>query len=158
MLVHPPSPSSVGLKGCRRSGFWVSFLIRNSLCQTMSLKSWVPVRPRYSPYDFSGTTVSGAISSTWWREQLLLHLSCMLSRHGGVCGREGPLAPGTAGGQIAAYGLPVNGFSERRDSLWRLTETYSSQFHNVLLTSYGIYLRISPPFRDPSLLGRITSC
>src|SRR6218665_1124730 len=34
----------------------------------------------------------------------------------GFCGRGGPPALGTAGGPIAAYGLPANGFSERRDS------------------------------------------
>src|SRR6218665_3694404 len=49
-------------------------------------------------------------------------------------------------------------FRASRLLLWRLTETYSSQFHNVLLTSYGIYSRISQPLRDPSVLGRITSC
>src|SRR6218665_923340 len=50
-------------------------------------------------------------------EQLLLHPFCRLCYPGvvGVCGRGGPPAPGMAGGQIAAYGLPANGFSERRD-------------------------------------------
>src|SRR6218665_1392647 len=49
-------------------------------------------------------------------------------------------------------------FRASRPLLWRLTEIYSSQFHNVLLMFYGIYSRISPPLRDPSVLGRITSC
>src|SRR6218665_2349899 len=48
-------------------------------------------------------------------------------------------------------------FRASRLSLRRQTETYSSQFHNVLLTSYSIYSSISPPLRDPSVLGRITS-
>src|SRR6218665_1741662 len=43
----------------------------------------MPVHPRHSPYDFFGITVSGAISSTWWREQLLLFPSCMPLRRGG---------------------------------------------------------------------------
>src|SRR6218665_1772341 len=47
-------------------------------------------------------------------------------------------------------------FRASRLSPRRLTETYSSQFHNVL-TSYGIYSPTSPPLRDPSVLGRITS-
>src|SRR6218665_3697247 len=48
-------------------------------------------------------------------------------------------------------------FRASRLSLRRLTETYSRQFHNVLLTSYGIYLPTSPLLRNPSVLGLLTS-
>src|SRR6218665_1296195 len=91
-------------------------------------------------YHFFGTTVSEAISSTWWREQLLLHPSCMLPRRGG-----GLRARGTASVWNGCWwpdcGVWVTCQRSCRASrllLWRLTETNSSQFHNVLLTSYGI--------------------
>ena len=116
------------------------------------------VRPWYSPYNFSGTTVSGAISSTWWRKQLLLHPSCMPPRRGGGLWARG--TDSTWNGWWPDWGVWVicqQIFRASWLSLRRLTETYWSQFHNVLLMSCSIYLRLSPPLRDPSVLGRITS-
>src|SRR6218665_3649008 len=103
--------------------------------------------------------VGGGIGWRWWHEQLLLHPSCMLPRRGG-----GLRARGTASawnGWWADCGVWVTCqriFRASRLLLWRLTETYSSQLNNVLLTSYSIYSRISPPLRDPSVLWSITLC
>src|SRR6218665_3826664 len=113
----------------------------------------LPVLPRYSPCDIFGITVSGAISSTRWREQLLLHPSCIPPRRGG-----GLRAWGTASAwngwwtYCCVWDTCQRSFRASRLLLRRLTETYSSQFHNVLLTSYGTYLLTSPPLRDASAL------
>jgi len=129
---------------------WLWQIADTKIRTDLSLKSWVPVHPRYSTYDFSGTTVSGAISSTWWREELLLHPSCMLLRRGGGLRARGPPAPGTAGGQIEAYGLPANGFSERRDSCcggWQ--KPIQVNFTMSFSRPTAFYSRITPVFAIP---------
>ena len=90
----------------------MSFLIRNSLyiiimsdhvSQVLSVCMFVLDIRLIVLYDFSGTTVSEAISSTWWRERYYcIHPVCHPGMVG-IFGRGGPPAPGTAGGQIAAY-------------------------------------------------------
>src|SRR6218665_3362464 len=93
-----------------------------------------------------------------WREQLLLLPSCMPPRRGGGLWAWGIASAWNGWGPDCGVWVTCQRiFRASRLSLWRLTETYSRQFHNVLLTSYGIYLPTSSLLRDPSMLGRITS-
>src|SRR6218665_1732355 len=101
----------------------------------------------------TGTTVSEAISSTWWREQLLLHPSCMPPRRGGNLWARGTASAWNSWWPDCGIWVTCRRiFRASGLSLWMLTETCSSQFHNVL-TSYSIYLRISHLFVIPPCYG-----